>query len=132
MATATDTPLKAKTLSTSLTVNDVQQSIRFFEGLGFVVEDRWEEEGKLTGVMMRAGEAQIGLAQDDWKRGRNREKGVGMRFFIGTDQDIDQLAARVKQAGVKLEVEPHDTEWGSRAFEVTEPTGFKITVSSRV
>ena len=45
MATATETPLQAKTLSTSLTVNDVQQSIRFFEGLGFTVEERWEHEG---------------------------------------------------------------------------------------
>jgi hypothetical protein len=26
--------------------------------------------------------------------------------------------------------EPHDTEWGSRAFEVAEPSGFKITISS--
>jgi uncharacterized glyoxalase superfamily protein PhnB len=130
MTTATESALQAKTLSTSLTVDDLQQSIRFFEGLGFAIEDRWEEQGKLLGVMLRAGDVSIGLSQDDWKKGRDRQKGVGMRLFIGTKQNIDQLAARVKAAGLKLDMEPHDTEWKTRAFEVTEPTGFKITVGS--
>ena len=130
MATATESTLQAKTLSTSLTVDDLQQSITFFERLGFAVEDRWEEQGKLLGVMLRAGDVSIGLSQDDWKKGRDRQKGVGMRFFIGTKQNIDQIASRVKAAGVKLDAEPHDTEWKTRAFEVTEPTGFKITLGS--
>jgi uncharacterized glyoxalase superfamily protein PhnB len=132
MATATDATLQAKTISPSLTVNDIQQSIRFFEGLGFAVEDRWEEQGKLLGVMLRAGDASIGLSQDDWKKGRDRQKGVGMRLFIGTKQDIDQIASRAKAAGVKLDADPHDTEWKTRAFEVTEPSGFKITISSEM
>ena len=132
MTTATEPALQAKTISPSLTVNDLQQSIRFFEGLGFVVEDRWEEQGKLLGVMLRAGDARIGLSQDDWKKGRDRQKGVGMRLFIGTKQNIDQLASRAKTAGVTLDSEPHDTEWKTRAFEVTEPSGFKITISSEM
>ena len=132
MATATESALQAKTLSTSLTVDDVQQSIRFFEGLGFAVEDRWEEQGKLLGVMLRAGDVRVGLSQDDWKKGRDRQKGVGMRLHISTKQNIDQLAARATAAGVKIDAEPHDTEWKSRAFEVTEPSGFKITISSEV
>ena len=53
-----------------------------------------------------------------------------MRVFIGTTQDIDGLAARAKAAGLTLDQEPHDTPWGSRAFEVTEPSGFKLTISS--
>ena len=132
MATATPSALQAKTLSTSLTVNDVQASIRFFEGLGFTIDEKWEEGGKLLGVMMKAGEASIGLSHDDWKKGRDRQKGVGMRLFISTTQNIDDLAKRAKENGVTIDVEPHDTEWKSRAFEVTEPSGFKITISSHV
>jgi uncharacterized glyoxalase superfamily protein PhnB len=132
MATATESTLQAKTISASLTVNDLQQSIKFFEGLGFAVEDRWEEQGKLLGVMLRAGDASIGLSQDDWKKGRDRQKGVGMRLFIGTKQDIDQIASRARAAGLKLDSEPHDTEWKTRAFEVTEPSGFKITIGSEM
>lgn len=132
MATTTETPLQVKTISPSFTVDDLQQSIRFFEGLGFAVDERWEDNGVLLGVMLRAGEALIGLGQDDWKKGRDRQKGVGMRLHLSTTQDIDQLARRVKEAGIALESEPRDTEWGSRAFEVTEPSGFKVTISSHV
>lgn len=130
MAITVDTPLQAKTLAPGFTVDDLQQSIRFFEGLGFGIEDKWEENGVLLGVMLRAGEARINLSQDDWKKGRDRQKGVGMRIFVGTTQNIDEIAARAKAAGVRLDVEPHDTPWGSRAFEVTEPSGFKLTISS--
>jgi len=130
MATATESMLQAKTVSPSLTVNDVQQSLRLFEGLGFAVEERWEEQGKLLGVMMRAGDARIGLTQDDWQKGRDRQKGVGLRIYIGTKQNIDEIASRARTAGVKLDSEPHDTEWKTRAFDVTEPSGFKITITS--
>jgi uncharacterized glyoxalase superfamily protein PhnB len=130
MATTTESTLQAKTISPTLTVNDLQQSLKFFESLGFAVEDRWEEQGKLLGVMLRAGDTSIGLSQDDWKKGRDRQKGVGMRLLIGTKQNIDQIASRAKAAGLKLDSEPHETEWKTRAFDVTEPSGFKITVSS--
>jgi uncharacterized glyoxalase superfamily protein PhnB len=132
MATTTETALQVKEISTSFTVNDLQKSLSFFEALGFAVDERWEDKGVLLGVMLRAGEARIGLNQDDWKKGRDRQKGVGMRLFLSTTQDIDQLAARVKKAGVPLDSEVHDTEWGSRAFEVTEPSGFKVTILSHM
>lgn len=130
MATTTDTALQVKELSTSFTVDDLQKSIRFFEGLGFAVDEKWEDGGKLLGVMMRAGQARIGLNQDDWKKGRDREKGAGVRLLISTTQDIDQLAKRAKSSGIALDSEPEDTDWGSRAFEVTEPSGYKVTIYS--
>jgi uncharacterized glyoxalase superfamily protein PhnB len=131
VSTATESALKATTLSASLTVNDIQRSITFFEGLGFAVGERWEDNGVLMGVMLKAGDIEIGLSQDDWKKGRDRQKGVGMRLFIATKQDIDQLAARATAAGISLDREPHDTEWKTRAFEVTEPSGFKVTIGSQ-
>ena len=130
MATTLDTRLQAKTVSPSLTVDNLQQSIAFFEGLGFGIEERWEENGVLQGVSLRAGEALINISQDDWKKGRNRQKGVGMRIFVNTKQDIDQLAANAKKAGVTLAAEPHDTPYGSRAFDATEPSGFTVTIIS--
>ena len=130
MATTLDTRLQAKTVSPTLTVDNLEQSVTFFEGLGFGVEERWEENGVLLGVMLRAGEARINLSQDDWKKGRDRRKGVGTRLFIGTNQNIDQLAADAKKAGVTLDSEPHDTPWGTRVFDVTEPSGFRLTISS--
>lgn len=131
MSTVTESALQAKTITPNLTVDDLPASIRFFEGLGFAIEERWEEGGTLNGVMLRAGGVHIGLSQDDWKKGRDRKKGVGTRIFIETAQHIDELAKRAKQAGVKLDAEPHDTPWGSRAFEATEPSGFMLTISSQ-
>jgi uncharacterized glyoxalase superfamily protein PhnB len=114
----------------SLTVDNVQKSVDFFSALGFEVEERWEENGALLGVMLKAGQARLGLSQDDGKKGTNRTKGVGLRIYIEANDDIDQVAARAKAAGVKLVKEPHDTDWGSRAFEVTEPSGFALTITS--
>jgi uncharacterized glyoxalase superfamily protein PhnB len=130
MTTTLNTALQAKSIAPTLTVDDVQKSVTFFEGLGFGVEERWEENGVLQGVMLKAGEARIGLSQDDWKKGRDRKKGVGMRIFIETTQNINDLAKRAKTAGIALDADAHDTPWGSRAFEVTEPSGFKLTISS--
>ena len=130
VATKTKAPLTAKTLMANLTVNDLSKSLTFFERLGFGVEERWEEQGKLTGVMLKAGDARIGLMQDDWQKGRNRLKGIGVRVLIGTSQNIDEIAARAEEAGIALDSKPHDTEWGSRAFDLTEPSGFKLTFMS--
>jgi len=130
MPTTSGPALQAKSIVPSLTVNDLQRSITFYEGLGFAIDERWEEGGALLGVMLRAGDSRMGLSQDDWKKGRDRVKGAGMRVFIGTEQNIDELAVRTKTAGIALDAEPHDTPWGSRAFEVTDPSGFKLTIST--
>jgi len=91
MATTTESALQVKELSPSLTVNDVPKSVTFFEALGFAVEERWEDNGVLHGVMLRAGEARIGLTQDDWKQGRDRKKGVGIRLYLNTSQNMINL-----------------------------------------
>jgi uncharacterized glyoxalase superfamily protein PhnB len=109
----------------------LQQSVQFFTGLGFEIEERWEEGGKLLGVMLKAGEARLGLSQDDGKKGLNRVKGVGMRLYIEADDDIDRVATQAKAGGVTLTKEAHDTEWGTRAIEVTEPSGFLLTIASK-
>ena len=92
MATTTEA-LQISAIVPSLTVDDLQKSIVFYEALGFTVDERWEDNGTLLGVMLRAGKSQIGLSQDDWKRGRERKKGIGMRLFMSTTQNVDEIAA---------------------------------------
>ena len=129
MATTSDAPPITGIVPT-LTVDDLQKSIAFYEALGFAIDERWEEKGTLLGVMLRAGATRIGLNQDDWKKGRDRKKGVGVRLTMSTTQNVDDIAARARSAGIRLISEPHDTEWNSRAFEVTDPSGFLITIYS--
>ena len=114
----------------TFTVDDLQKSIAFYEGLGFTVDERWEDKGMLLGVMLRAGKSQIGLNQDDWKKGRDRKKGIGVRLSMSTPQNVDEIARRAKSAGITLKSEPQDTEWKSRAFEVIDPSGFLLTIFS--
>jgi uncharacterized glyoxalase superfamily protein PhnB len=106
-------------------------SIAFYEALGFAIDERWEEKGTLLGVMLRAGRTQIGLSQDDWKKGRDRKKGIGMGLSISTTPGhIDEIAKRARSAGITLKSDPHETEWKSRAFEVSDPSGFLLTIFS--
>ena len=116
----------------TLTVDDLQKSIAFYEALGFAIEERWEDNGTLLGVMLRAGGTRIVLNQDDWKKGHDRTKGIGVRlsFSTTTPDNVNEIAKRAKNAGVTLKSDPHDTEWKSRAFEVVDPSGYLLTVFS--
>ena len=127
----TEEAVQISAIVPTLTVDDLQKSITFYEALGFAIEDRWEDQGTLLGVMLRAGRTQIGLNQDDWKKGRDRKKGIGVRLSIQTTPGhVDEIARRARTAGIALTSEPHDTEWDSRAFEVTDPSGFLLTIYS--
>lgn len=124
----TDTTLQGR-LSLSLTANDLQRSMKFYtEGLGFAVAERYETEGKLEGVMLKAGDVNLGLSQDDFAKGRDRVKGAGMSLYVETDQDIAAVARRAKQAGITLDSDPAPLPWGPTGFAVTDPDGFKITI----
>ena len=122
--------LNGKGLMPSLTANSVPASLDFYGALGFEVTDRYEENGVLQGVMLKAGAVQFGLSQDDGKKGADREKGVGLRLYIETADDIDALASRAQAAGATLAKAPYDTDWKTRAFDAVDPSGFAITISS--
>jgi len=123
--------LRLRRLSVGLTVNDLQRSLAWYRDvIGFVVTDEWRVEGTLHGVEMRAGSAEIFLGQDDWKKGRDRTKGEGLRIYGRTVQDIDRLAALIKSKGGVLSHEPQTQPWGERDFGVVDPDGFRITFSS--
>lgn len=124
--------LQARGVSPSLTVNDIQRSLRFYtDGLGFATGEEWKDDaGKLMGVMLESGKASVMLGQDDFAKGRARLKGVGVRLYIETDADVDGLAARAKGAGLALDREPGDLGWGAKGFTLTDPDGYKLTITN--
>lgn len=123
--------LRLRAASPSLTVDDLQESLAFYEGvLGFHVKDRWMNEGKLQGVELVAGAVSFFIGQDDWKKGRERVKGEGFRIHCTTAQDVDAYADQIKARGGRLVEEPKSQAWGTRDFAVQDPDGFKITFSS--
>ena len=117
-------------IAPSLTVNDLAASMAWYcDVIGFTVKQRWEHEGEFVGAELHAGRTVLYIGRDDWKLGRDRVKGQGVRLYWYTDQDIDQLAAGIKARGGTLASEPKD-EWGMRSFNLEDPTGYKITISS--
>lgn len=122
--------LESKAIWPALTVNDVQKSLAFYVGgLGFrVVEEMKNEDGSVRFARLTAGSAPFAIGQDDWAKGKDRKKGVGLRFWAGTTQDIRALAARAKAAGITLDNDVAPLPWGPLAFAVTDPDGFALTI----
>ena len=123
--------LRLRDIAPGFTVSDLQKSMTFYvDALGFTVHERWEYEGELRGVMLRAGNCRIGLSQDDFAKGRDRVKGLGMSVWLTTIQDLETLVARIKQNGISLEQELEEMPWGGRAFTLVDPDGFRITLTN--
>ena len=122
--------LRLRTYEPSLTVNDLMASLRFYtDTLGFIVGEQFKDDnGGLRGVMLKAGVCQLGLAQDDWKRGRDRKKGEGFRLWCKTAQDVDALAERIRLGGWRLTEEPSDQSWGVRSLSVADPDGYQLSI----
>src|SRR6266581_4866732 len=96
--------LRLRQLTPSFTATDLQRSMAFYRDvLGFM------------------------LGQDDFKKGRDRQKGLGTRVWCHTAQDLDRLAAEIKARGGVLDQEPQDMPWGDRVFMISDPDGFKLT-----
>jgi uncharacterized glyoxalase superfamily protein PhnB len=113
----------------SVTADDIQKSLAWYtDVLGFRVAQRWEQQGVLVGAELAAGDVTMYLSQEDGKKGP-REKGQGVRLYWYTNQDIDKVATGIKSRGGTLASEPKD-EWGVRSFNLQDPTGYLITVSS--
>jgi uncharacterized glyoxalase superfamily protein PhnB len=123
--------LRAKALGVSLTVKDLARSLKWYtQVLGFHKSRDFERDGKVTGAALVAGAVEVSINQDDGKKGSNRPLGVGFSMRLTTEQSIDDVAARVKAAGGKLEKEPEDMPWGARIFVVVDPDGYRFIVSS--
>lgn len=122
--------LRARALGVSLTVKDLARSLRWYtEIMGFTKARDFERDGKVTGAALVAGDVELSINQDDGKKG-DRVLGQGFSMRLTTTQSIDDVAARVKAAGGKLESEPADMPWGSRIFTVVDPDGYRFVVSS--
>jgi uncharacterized glyoxalase superfamily protein PhnB len=123
---------RARSLSASLTVKDLQKSLAWYRDVvGFTVDQEYEREGKLRAVALKAGAIRILLGQDDGAKGLDRVKGQGFSLQFTTAQNVDQIANRITKLGGTLETEPTDTPWGARIFRVRDPDGFMLVISSK-
>ncbi len=131
MSTNSAETLRGRRLDAALTVKDLQKSLAWYcDVVGFTVDRKHEREGKLIAVSLQAGDVRILINQDDGAKGLDRVKGEGFSLQITTDQNIDDIAKRIKEGGSTLDTEPIDTPWGARAFRFRDPDGFRFVISS--
>ena len=122
---------RARNLTTSLTVKDLEKSLAWYtEAVGFAVDRKHERDGKLRAVSLKAGRVRILINQDDGAKGWDRAKGQGISIQFTTVQSVDEIAERIKAFGSTLDSEPADMPWGPRVFRVLDPDGFKLVFSS--
>ena len=122
---------RGRVLSVSLTVKDLEKSLAWYRDVvRFTVARKHERDGKVVAVSLVAGYVRILINQDDGAKGWDRVKGEGFSMQITTAQDVDELAARIKDAGGTLDMEPMDAPWGPRIFRLRDPDGFKLTIAS--
>jgi len=121
---------RGRALTASLTATDIHKSLAWYTNvLGFHAGEKYERDGKLMFVSLKAGAVELGLGQDDGAKGFARIKGEGFSLRITTAQNVDDIAQRIKTAGGTLESEPTDA-WGTRVFTLRDPDGFKLVISS--
>ncbi len=122
--------LRLRSVEPTFTVSDLDRSVRFYtDVLGFIMGNKVTDNGGIVrGVMLKAGVCQLRLWQDDWAKGRDRQRGVAVRVWCTTAQDIDGLGVRIKAAGGMLTEEPTELPWGGRSLGIDDPDGFHLTV----
>jgi uncharacterized glyoxalase superfamily protein PhnB len=122
---------RARALSVSLTVKDLQASLAWYHDVvGFTVDQRYERDGALRSVALKAGDVRILLNQDDGGKGWDRAKGEGFSLQFTTAQSVDDVAKRIIERGGTLETEPADMPWGARVFRLRDPDGYRMAISS--
>jgi uncharacterized glyoxalase superfamily protein PhnB len=130
IATPSSDVLAARSLEASLTVRDLSASVAWYRDIaGFAVAREYRRDERLIAIALHAGNVELLLVQDDGSKGLDRAKGEGFSLQITTDQDIDELAARIKSRGGVLETEPM-TMAGKRAFRLRDPDGFRFALTS--
>ena len=123
--------LRLKSISPGITVNDLEASLKWYcEVVGFHIAEKFESDGVVRGAALIAGVAQLMLSQDDGAKGENRAKGQAIRLYLTTSQKVDDVAAAIRTRGGTLASEPADMPWGARAFDLLDPDGFQLTITS--
>lgn len=87
-----------------------EQSVTFWEGLGFSFEERWGSEGHRAG-RLRCNDAIVVLAEVDGQPAFNV-------FF-----DVESADSFEPGPGVEVTTPPGPTHWGTRWLRVRDPDG---------
>ena len=110
---------------------DMGESIRFYRLLGLDVPET-PDEGHVdtflpNGVrFMLDSEETMRSFMDDWQRETGNQ--VGIAFECGNPAEVDEIYARVTEAGFHGDKEPWDAFWGQRYAILKDPSGVDVSL----
>jgi len=110
---------------------DMGESIRFYRLLGLDVPET-PDEGHVdtflpNGVrFMLDSEETMRSFMDGWQRETGNQ--VGIAFECDSPAEVDEIYARVTEAGFHGEKEPWDALWGQRYAILKDPSGVDVSL----
>ena len=112
-----------------IVASDLAQSIRFYRLLGVDVPET-PDEGHIdtflpNGVrFMLDTEETVRSFDANWSRATGNQ--LGLAFECESPAEVDEVYARVTDAGFHGEREPFDAFWGQRYASVLDPDGVPV------
>ena len=121
------TSFEAPRLYHTMRCRDAEAMIAWLkEVLGFSERVIYRGDGRIKHAELAFGSSILMLGADDDDAYGKRVGDLGGRrtdaVYLAVD-DPDALYGRVKAAGAKIEMEPYDTDYGSRDFAARDPEG---------
>lgn len=112
-----------------IVVSDLARSISFYRVLGLDVPETPDEghvEASLpNGVrLMLDREEVIRSFRPEWTREAGNQ--IALAFECGSPAEVDDVYARVTEAGFHGEKEPWDAFWGQRYAQLRDPDGVGV------
>ena len=112
-----------------IVASDMGRSIRFYRLLGLDVPET-PDEGHVdtflpNGVrLMLDTEETVRSFRPDWTRQTGNQ--IGLALECASPDEVDELYARVAEAGFHAEKEPWDAFWGQRYAQLADPNGVPV------
>jgi uncharacterized glyoxalase superfamily protein PhnB len=114
-----------------IAVSDMAASIRFYRLLGLDVPET-PDEGHVdtflpNGVrFMLDSEDVMRSFREGWSRQTGNQ--IGLALECGSPAEVDEVYARVTDAGFHGEKEPWDAFWGQRYAMLLDPDGVEVSL----
>jgi catechol 2,3-dioxygenase-like lactoylglutathione lyase family enzyme len=119
----------AELSATGIVVSDMERSIRFYRLLGLDVPET-PGEGHVDTFLpnglrfMLDGEDVVKSFRPDWTRATGNQ--LALAFECSSPAEVDEVYARVVDAGFAGEKDPWDAFWGQRYAQLADPDGVPV------
>lgn len=112
-----------------IVASDMAEAIRFYRVLGLDMPETpgegHVEASMPSGVrLMLDSEETILSFRPDWKRETGNQ--ISLAFECESPAEVDEVYARLTEAGFQGEKEPWDAFWGQRYAQLQDPNGVPV------